>query len=156
FLPLYIEISFLPFFSSFTIKYHISLDFELSTMDSKKAFIILGFLAMVLFISSVVSARDLSETSTNTKEKVVEKSNEVNDAKYYGGGYGGYRGGYGGYNGGYGGYRGGYGGYNGGYGGYRGGYGGYNGGYGGYRGGGGGYGYGGGGGYNGGVSDHGN
>ncbi|KAI5433880.1 hypothetical protein KIW84_020926, partial [Lathyrus oleraceus] len=135
FLPLYIEISFLPFFSSFTIKYHISLDFELSTMDSKKAFIILGFLAMVLFISSVVSARDLSETSTNTKEKVVEKSNEVNDAKYYGGGYGGY---------------------NGGYGGYRGGYGGYNGGYGGYRGGGGGYGYGGGGGYNGGVSDHGN
>ncbi|KAL5101726.1 hypothetical protein RYX36_006053 [Vicia faba] len=60
-------------------------------MDSKNVFLILGLLAMVLVISSQVSARDLTETSTNTKEEVVEKSNEVNDAKYghYGGHYGG-------------------------------------------------------------------
>jgi hypothetical protein len=34
-------------------------------MDSRKAMLILGLLAMVLLISSEVSARDL--TSTNTK-----------------------------------------------------------------------------------------
>ncbi|CAI8586482.1 unnamed protein product [Vicia faba] len=117
-------------------------------MDSRKSILILGLLAMVLLISSEVSARDLAETPTNAKEEVVEKSDEINDAKYYGGGYGGYHNGYGGYHGGYGGYHGG------GYGGYHGG-GGYNGG-GGYHGGGGynggGYGHGGGG-YNGGGFD---
>ncbi|CAK8538421.1 unnamed protein product [Lathyrus sativus] len=102
-------------------------------MDSKNVFLILGLLAMVLLISSEVSARDLAETSTNAKEEVVEKSNEINDAKYYGGGYGGYHNGYGGYHNGYGGYHGGYGGYHGG--GYHNGYGGYHGG-GGYNGGG--------------------
>ncbi|WP_180810719.1 hypothetical protein, partial [Klebsiella pneumoniae] len=73
-------------------------------MDSKKSILILGLLAMVLLISSEVSARDLTETSTNAKDgelEVVEKSNEVNDAKY-GGGYhnggGGYHNGGGGYN----------------------------------------------------------
>ncbi|KAJ1389034.1 Glycine rich protein [Sesbania bispinosa] len=105
-------------------------------MGSKKALIlILGLLAMVLLISSEVAARDLAETSSNSKEghEVVEKTNGVNDAKY--GGYPGYGGGYGG---GYPGYGGGYpgrGGYGGGYpgrGGYGGGYpgrGGYGGGY---------------------------
>jgi hypothetical protein len=37
-------------------------------MDSKMAMLILGLLAMVLLISSEVSARDLTETSTNTKK----------------------------------------------------------------------------------------
>lgn len=37
-------------------------------MDSKKAMLILGLLAMVLVISSEVSARELAETSTNAKE----------------------------------------------------------------------------------------
>ncbi|CAK8538408.1 unnamed protein product [Lathyrus sativus] len=110
-------------------------------MDSKNAILILGLVAMVLLISSQVSARDLTDTSTNTKDVVVEKSHEVNDAKYGGRDYGPG----GGYNGG-GGYTGG--GYNGG-GGYHGGPGGgYNGG-GGYHGGPGG-GYNGGGGYHGG------
>ncbi|KAI5433864.1 hypothetical protein KIW84_020920 [Lathyrus oleraceus] len=105
-------------------------------MDSKNVFLILGLLAMVLVISSEVSARELAETSTNAKEEVVEKSNEVNDAKYYGGGYGhGYGHGYGGY----------------GHGGYGHGGGGYSHG-GGYGHGGGGYGHGGGGG----VSNNGN
>ena len=91
----------------------------------------LGLLAMAL-ISSVMSARDLTETSTDTKKEVVEKTNEVNDAKYggYGGGYnhggGGYNGG--GYNHGGGGYNHGGGGYNNGGGGYNHGGGGYNGG----------------------------
>ncbi|KAL5101748.1 hypothetical protein RYX36_006075 [Vicia faba] len=78
-------------------------------MDPKNAILILGLLAMVLLISSQVSARDLAETSPNTEEEVVEKSNEVNDAKYghYGGGhYGGghYGGGHGGHYGGGGGH----------------------------------------------------
>ncbi|KAI5433863.1 hypothetical protein KIW84_020920 [Lathyrus oleraceus] len=107
-------------------------------MDSKNVFLILGLLAMVLVISSEVSARELAETSTNAKEEVVEKSNEVNDAKYYGGGYG--HGGGGGYG------HGGGGGY-----GHGGGGGGYSHG-GGYGHGGGGYGHGGGGG----VSNNGN
>ncbi|KAI5433829.1 hypothetical protein KIW84_020905 [Lathyrus oleraceus] len=93
-------------------------------MDSKIAILILGLMAIVLLISSEVSARDLTETSTNTKDDVVEKSDELKDAKYYGGGYnhggGGYNGGGGGYNHGGGGYNGGGGGYNHG-GGYRGG-----------------------------------
>jgi hypothetical protein len=37
-------------------------------MDSKKAMLILGLLAMVLLISSEVSARDLTETSTDNKK----------------------------------------------------------------------------------------
>ncbi|CAI8586481.1 unnamed protein product [Vicia faba] len=101
-------------------------------MDSRKSILILGLLAMVLLISSEVSARDLAETPTNAKEEVVEKSDEINDAKYYGGGYGGYHNGYGGYHNGYGNHGGyGYGhggGYNGGGGGYGHGGGGYNGG----------------------------
>ncbi|KAL5101749.1 hypothetical protein RYX36_006076 [Vicia faba] len=81
-------------------------------MDPKNAILILGLLAMVLLISSQVSARDLAETSPNTEEEVVEKSNEVNDAKYghYGGGhYGGghYGGGHYGGGGGHGGHYGG-------------------------------------------------
>ncbi|KAL5101746.1 hypothetical protein RYX36_006073 [Vicia faba] len=69
-------------------------------MDPKNAILILGLLAMVLLISSQVSARDLAETSPNTEE--------VNDAKYghYGGGshghgHGGHYGG-GGHHGGHG------------------------------------------------------
>eukprot|EP00414_Alexandrium_minutum_P011155 CAMPEP_0113838234 /NCGR_PEP_ID=MMETSP0328-20130328/10430_1 /TAXON_ID=39455 /ORGANISM="Alexandrium minutum" /LENGTH=54 /DNA_ID=CAMNT_0000806753 /DNA_START=21 /DNA_END=181 /DNA_ORIENTATION=+ /assembly_acc=CAM_ASM_000350 len=54
-------------------------------MDSKKAILILGLLAMVLLISSEVSARDLTETTSDAKKEVVEKTNEVNDAKYGGG-----------------------------------------------------------------------
>ncbi|CAL5190253.1 unnamed protein product [Lathyrus oleraceus] len=116
-------------------------------MDSKIAILILGLLAMVLLISSQASARDLTETSTNTKDEVVERSDELNDTKYNGGGYEPY--GRGGYNRGGGGYNhGGGGGYN-----RRGG--GYN------HGGGGGYNHGGGGGYrggggHGGVSNNGN
>ncbi|PNX59583.1 hypothetical protein L195_g051491, partial [Trifolium pratense] len=71
-------------------------------MDSKKAMLI-GLLAMVLLISSEVSARDLAETSSDTKKEVVEQTNEVNDAKYGGGGYhngGGYNNGGGYHNGG--------------------------------------------------------
>ncbi|CAL5190239.1 unnamed protein product [Lathyrus oleraceus] len=49
-------------------------------MDSKRAILILGLLAMVLLISSKVSARDLTE-------EVVEKSNELNDAKFLGFGH---------------------------------------------------------------------
>ncbi|CAK8538404.1 unnamed protein product [Lathyrus sativus] len=45
-------------------------------MDSKRAILILGLLAMVL-ISSEVSARELTE-------EVAEKSNELNDAKFLG------------------------------------------------------------------------
>ncbi|CAK8538403.1 unnamed protein product [Lathyrus sativus] len=45
-------------------------------MDSKRAILILGLLAMVL-ISSEVSARELTE-------EVVEKSNDLNDAKILG------------------------------------------------------------------------
>ncbi|KAG5567997.1 hypothetical protein H5410_064985 [Solanum commersonii] len=122
-----------------------------------KAFILLSLvLAIFAIVTSDVAARELAESSTTTMEntKKSEKKNEVNDAKYPGGGYGGYpgggypgggRGGYGGYPGGGGG-RGGYGGYPGGGGG-RGGYGGYpgggggRGGYGGYPGGGRGRGY---------------
>ncbi|KEH28305.1 hypothetical protein MTR_5g084530 [Medicago truncatula] len=77
-------------------------------MDSKKAILMLGLLAMAL-ISSVMSARDLTETSTDAKKEVVEKTNEVNDAKYGGYNHGGYNHG-GGYNGGGG--HGGHGGYN--------------------------------------------
>ncbi|CAI8586452.1 unnamed protein product [Vicia faba] len=108
-------------------------------MDSKKAMLILGLMAMVLLISSEVSARDLTETSTNTKEEVVEKSTELNDAKLgYGHGHGGYYGG-GGHHGGYyggGGHHGGYHDSVGLHGGYYGG-GGHHGGHGGYYGGGG-------------------
>ncbi|XP_022849347.1 glycine-rich protein 3 short isoform-like [Olea europaea var. sylvestris] len=87
-----------------------------------KTILLLGLLAMVLLIASEVSARELSQTST---DKEAEKTNGVEESKY-GGGNGGYPGG--GYPGG------GYGGnHGGGYGGNRGG------GYGGNRGGGGGY-----------------
>ncbi|XP_045830423.1 dormancy-associated protein 2-like [Trifolium pratense] len=55
-------------------------------MDSKNAMLILGLMAMVFLISSEVSARDLTETSTDTKKEIVKQTNEVNDAKY-GGGY---------------------------------------------------------------------
>ncbi|KAL3329403.1 hypothetical protein AABB24_036474, partial [Solanum stoloniferum] len=90
-----------------------------------KAFILLILvLAIFAIVTSDVAARELAESSTTTMEntKKSEKKNEVNDAKYPGGGYGGYpgggypgggRGGYGGYPGGGGG-RGGYGGYPGG------------------------------------------
>ncbi|KAF3626087.1 glycine-rich cell wall structural protein [Capsicum chacoense] len=67
-----------------------------------KAFIILSFvLAIFVILKSDVAARELAESSTNTVEmtKTFEKANEVNDAKYPGGGYPG--GGYGGYPGGY-------------------------------------------------------
>jgi hypothetical protein len=37
-------------------------------MDSKRAMLILGLVAMVFLISSEVSARDLTETSTDTKK----------------------------------------------------------------------------------------
>jgi hypothetical protein len=37
-------------------------------MASKRAMLILGLLAMVFLISSEVSARDLNETSSNTKK----------------------------------------------------------------------------------------
>jgi hypothetical protein len=40
-------------------------------MDSKKVMLILGLLAMVLLISSEVSARDLTETSTDTKQGML-------------------------------------------------------------------------------------
>ncbi|XP_004247910.1 glycine-rich protein [Solanum lycopersicum] len=94
-----------------------------------KAFIILSLvLAIFAIVTSHVAARELAESFTTTMENT--KENEVNDAKYPGGGYGGYpgggRGGYGGYPGGGRG-RGGYGGYPGGGRG-RGGYGGYPGG----------------------------
>ncbi|XP_049370062.1 glycine-rich cell wall structural protein-like isoform X3 [Solanum verrucosum] len=112
-----------------------------------KAFILLSLvLAIFAIVTSDVAAGELAESSTTTMEntKKSEKKNEVNDAKYPGGGYGGYPGGGGG-RGGYGGYPGGGGG-RGGYGGYPGGGGG-RGGYGGYPGGGRGRGGGGGGGY---------
>ncbi|XP_028795023.1 cold and drought-regulated protein CORA-like [Neltuma alba] len=99
-------------------------------MASKLAFLLLSIFAISLLISSEVTARDLSESSSNNAEVDTMKHGEVEDAKYGGGGYPG-RGGYGG--GGYPG-RGGYGG--GGYPG-RGGYGG--GGYPGHGGHGGGY-----------------
>ncbi|CAA3029330.1 Hypothetical predicted protein [Olea europaea subsp. europaea] len=71
-----------------------------------KTILLLGLLAMVLLIASEVSARKLSQTSD---DKEAEKTNGVDEAKYQGGGYGGYPGG--GYpGGGYGGNRGGYGG----------------------------------------------
>ncbi|TMW85734.1 hypothetical protein EJD97_022637, partial [Solanum chilense] len=78
-----------------------------------KAFILLILvLAIFAIVTSHVAARELAESSTTTMENT--KENEVNDAKYPGGGYGGYpgggRGGYGGYPGGGRG-RGGYGGY---------------------------------------------
>jgi hypothetical protein len=37
-------------------------------MESKRAMLILGLVAMVFLISSEVSARDLNETSTDTKK----------------------------------------------------------------------------------------
>ena len=37
-------------------------------MDSRKAILMLGLLAMVLLISSEVSARDLTETSSDAKK----------------------------------------------------------------------------------------
>ncbi|CAI9776142.1 unnamed protein product [Fraxinus pennsylvanica] len=78
-----------------------------------KTILLLGLLAMVLLIASEVSARDLSQTST---DKEAEKTNGVEESKYQGGGYGGYPGG--GYpGGGNGGHRGGYGGNRGGRGG---------------------------------------
>ncbi|KAL9162243.1 hypothetical protein ABFS82_07G077100 [Erythranthe guttata] len=96
----------------------------------KHVFLVL-FLAMVLFISSEVAARDLAETSTTVDTSEKTNGAAVNDAKYggnYGGGYpgggGNYGGGYPGGGGNYGGGRGGYGGGRGGYGGGRGGYGG--------------------------------
>ncbi|XP_058748260.1 cold and drought-regulated protein CORA-like [Vicia villosa] len=52
-------------------------------MESKRAILILSLLAMVLLISSEVSAREFTETSTNTNED-IEKSNELNDAKFFG------------------------------------------------------------------------
>ncbi|KAH7533429.1 hypothetical protein FEM48_Zijuj04G0129700 [Ziziphus jujuba var. spinosa] len=64
--------------------------------------------AVVLFISSEVSARDLAaQTSTDNK---IEETNGLNESKYgesggrYNGDRGGYNGGRGGYNGGRGGY----------------------------------------------------
>ncbi|KAL3360133.1 hypothetical protein AABB24_016567 [Solanum stoloniferum] len=74
-----------------------------------KAFILLSLvLAIFAIVTSDVAARELAESSTTTMEntKKSEKKNEVNDAKYPGGGYGGYPGGGGG-RGGYGGYPGG-------------------------------------------------
>ncbi|KAL3329400.1 hypothetical protein AABB24_036474 [Solanum stoloniferum] len=74
-----------------------------------KAFILLILvLAIFAIVTSDVAARELAESSTTTMEntKKSEKKNEVNDAKYPGGGYGGYPGGgrghgRGGYGGGY-------------------------------------------------------
>ncbi|KAL5101751.1 hypothetical protein RYX36_006078 [Vicia faba] len=72
-------------------------------MVSKRTILILSLLAMVLLISSEVSAREFTE-------EVVEKSNELNDAKFlgfhrhhhhhrrghrHGHGHGGYHGGHG-------------------------------------------------------------
>ncbi|XP_055812026.1 glycine-rich protein-like [Solanum dulcamara] len=71
-----------------------------------KVFMLLSLaLAILVILTSEVAARELAESSTNTVEitKKSEKENEINDAKYPGGGYPG--GGYGGYpGGGYGGY----------------------------------------------------
>ncbi|CAK8538394.1 unnamed protein product [Lathyrus sativus] len=117
-------------------------------MDSKNAILlIIGLLAMILLISSEVSARDLTETSSRTKKGLVDEKTFYNGifghGGYYGNGYPGYVGyfgGYprnsGGYNGGYeGGYPDNYGGYNGRFGsGYPGIDGGYNDGIGGYGG----------------------
>ncbi|KAL3506533.1 hypothetical protein ACH5RR_031915 [Cinchona calisaya] len=119
-------------------------------MGSKTLLFLCISLAIILMITSEVAARELAETSTSVYNSKPFETNGVEEAKYPGGGYGGFPGGgYGGYpGGGYGGYPGGgYGGYpGGGYGGYPGGgYGGYpGGGYGGnpgggYGGGGGGY-----------------
>ncbi|KAL7106004.1 hypothetical protein ACP275_07G083200 [Erythranthe tilingii] len=68
-------------------------------MASKAILYFVLFLAMVIFISSEVAARDLAQTS-NTVDASEETNGAVNDAKY-GGGNGGYQGGGG--NGGYGG-----------------------------------------------------
>ncbi|KAL5101754.1 hypothetical protein RYX36_006081 [Vicia faba] len=46
-------------------------------MVSKRATLILGLLAMVLLISSEVSAREFTE-------EIDEKSNVLNDAKFFG------------------------------------------------------------------------
>ncbi|KAL9268720.1 Glycine-rich protein-like protein [Drosera capensis] len=80
-------------------------------MATSKSFLLLALLAMVLFISSGVIARELAE---NVDE--VATAAHVEDAKYGkddygrgGGGYGGPGGGYGGRGGGYGGPGGGYG-----------------------------------------------
>ncbi|XP_058744932.1 dormancy-associated protein 2-like [Vicia villosa] len=108
-------------------------------MDSKNAIIlILGFFATIFLISSEVSARDLTETSSHTEKEMMDEKTfggVVYHGGYYDNGYpgnGGYFGGNprnrGRYNAGY---DGGYGGYNGRYGGgYPGNYGGYNGRYG--------------------------
>ncbi|KAL6571436.1 hypothetical protein OROHE_003079 [Orobanche hederae] len=100
-----------------------------------KVVVFLGlFLAMVLLISSEVSAKEVAETSNTVDTyKEAEKTSEtaVDNVKYPIGGYGGYPGG-GNHGGGHGGYpgRGGIGGGHGGYGGGRGGgYGGRRGGY---------------------------
>ncbi|XP_058744940.1 dormancy-associated protein 2-like [Vicia villosa] len=57
-------------------------------MNSRKSIVILGLLSLVLFISSQVSARNLFETSTYSKDgqEVVEKSHEINKSKYVEGG----------------------------------------------------------------------
>ncbi|XP_058744943.1 glycine-rich protein DC7.1-like isoform X3 [Vicia villosa] len=62
-------------------------------MDSKKAILLFSILVMVLHIFSMVSARNLSGTSTNIKEEVGGSHGGG------GGGYGGHRVG-GGYHGG--------------------------------------------------------
>ncbi|CAJ2653488.1 unnamed protein product [Trifolium pratense] len=51
-------------------------------MNSKNAMLILGLLAMILLISSEVSARDLTETSTDTKKDVVEQTDGLNNALF--------------------------------------------------------------------------
>ncbi|XP_062150577.1 glycine-rich protein DC7.1-like [Alnus glutinosa] len=66
-----------------------------------KAFLLLGLLlAIVLLISSEVSARDLAKTSSHQRKvEATKEANGVDDAKYGefggkpGGGYGGYTGG---------------------------------------------------------------
>ncbi|MCI26076.1 cold and drought-regulated protein CORA, partial [Trifolium medium] len=52
-------------------------------MDSKKVILILSLLAMVLLISSVVSARNLTETSFDTKkEQAINVSPQYGKAPY--------------------------------------------------------------------------
>ncbi|KAL7145357.1 hypothetical protein ABFS83_07G077200 [Erythranthe nasuta] len=66
-------------------------------MASKAIVYLVLFLAMVVFMSSEVAARDLTQTSNtvDTSTEVEETNGAVNDAKY-GGGNGGYGGNYGG------------------------------------------------------------
>ncbi|XP_031394540.1 cold and drought-regulated protein CORA-like [Punica granatum] len=56
---------------------------------SSRVFLLLGLLAAIVFFVSEAAARDLAETTSTDKND----ANGVNDAKYPGGGYGGYPGG---------------------------------------------------------------